>query len=206
MPEELSIKEHELLDAAVRDPDEQIRHTTSNGDELLVSNGKSFLASGGRRAKAAWLAALRALGQRGLIEPAKSDRSAYLVTDAGYRTSDRLGAFIRWKTSEILLEALYMKADKDSLTIKCSGVVEVPATFYPDDVGADRHVMRSLKQDRSLWVEGVERGATNGIRWKPTDVSFTNEETGERVEFRVRGITTPEAGCVLLETVHLVPG
>lgn len=206
LPEELSIKEHELLDAAVRDPYEQIRHTKSSGDELLVANGKSFLASGGRRAKAAWLAALRALEQRGLIEPAMPDRSAYHVTDAGYRTSDRLGAFIRWKTNEILLEALSMNADKDSLTIKCSGVVEVPATFYPDDVGADRHVMRSLKQDRSLWVEGVERGATDGIRWKPTDVSFTNEETGERVEFRVRAITTPEAGCVLLETVHLVPG
>lgn len=95
---------------------------------------------------------------------------------------------------------------KTRLRIKCSGVVEVPATFYPDDVGADLHVMRSLKQDRSLWVEGVERGATHGIRWKPTDVSFTNEETGERVEFRVRGIIIPEAGCVLLETVHLIPG
>lgn len=99
-----------------------------------------------------------------------------------------------------------MNADKDSIAIKCSGVVEVPATFYPDNVGADGHVMRSLKQDRSLWVEGVERGAIDGIRWKPTDVSFTNEETGERVEFRVRGVIIPETGCVLLETVSLVPG
>lgn len=205
LPEGLTVKEHELLDAAVHDPDEQIRHTRSNGTEQLAANGKSFLESGGRRARAAWLAALQALDQRGLIEPTSVDRSAYHVTDAGYKTSDRLGAFTRWKTNEILLEALYMNADKDSLTIKCSGVVEVPATFYPDDVGADRHVMRSLKQDRSLWVEGVERGATDGIRWKPTDVSFTNEETGERVEFRVRSITTQEAGCVLLETVHLVP-
>ena len=40
---------------------------------------------------------------------------------------------------------------KDSITIKCSGVVEVPPTFYPDDIGADGRVMRSLKQDRSLW-------------------------------------------------------
>jgi TIR domain len=207
LPEELTVKEHELLDAAVHDPDEQICYLRYNGTEQLAANGKSFLEAGGRRARAAWLGALRALEQRGLIEPASADRSAYHVTDAGYKASDRLGAFIRWKTNEILLEALYMNADEDSLTIKCSGVVEVPATFYPDDVGADRHVMRSLKQDRSLWVEGVERGAIDDIRWKPTDVSFTNEETGERVEFRVRGITgTPEAGCVLLETVHLVPG
>jgi len=206
LPEELTVKEHELLDAAVHDPDEQIRHTRSNGNEQLIANGKSFLESGGRRVRAAWLAALRALEQRGLIEPATVDRFVYHVTDAGYRSSDKLGAFIRWKTNEILLEALYMNAAKDSIAIKCTGVAEVPATFYPDNVGVDGHVMQSLKQDRSLWVEGVERGAIDGIRWKPTDVSFTNEETGERVEFRVRCITTPEAGCVLLETVHLVPG
>lgn len=206
LPEELTVREHELLDAAVHDPDDQIRHTKSNGNELLLANGKSFLESGGRRARAAWLAALRALEQRGLIEAATVDRSAYHVTDAGYRTSGKLGAFIRWKTSEILLEALYMNTAKDSIAIKCTGVVEVPATFYPDNVGADGYVMRSLKQDRSLWVEGVERGATDGIRWKLTDVSFTNAKTGERVEFRVRGITTPEAGCLVLETVHLLPG
>jgi hypothetical protein len=206
LPEDLTVKEHELLDAAVHDPNEQIRYTRSSGNEQIVANGKSFLEPGGRRTRAAWLAALRALEQRGLIEPATADRSAYHVTDAGYGTSDKLGAFIRWKTNEILLEALYMNAAKDSIAIKCTGVVEVPASFYQDNVGADGHVMRSLKQDRSLWVEGVERGATDGTRWKPTDVSFTNEETGERVEFRVRGISTPETGCVLLETVHLVPG
>lgn len=206
LPEDLTVKEHELLDSAVHDPDEQIRHTKSNGDELLVANGKSFLESGSRRSRAAWLAALRALEQRGLIDPATADRSAYHVTDAGYKTSNKVGPFIRWKTREILLEALYMNAAKDSIAIKCTGVVEVPATFYPDNVGVDGHVMRSLKQDRSLWVEGLERGALDGIRWKPTDVSFTNEETGERVEFRVRGMTIPETGCVLLQTIHLVPG
>lgn len=206
LPEELTVKEHELLDAAVHDPDEQIRHVRASGKEQIVANGKSFLEIGSRRARAAWLAALRALDQRGLIEAATADRSAYHVTDSGYRTSDKLGAFIRWKTNEILLEALYMNAAKDSITIRCTGVVEVPASFYPDNVDADVHVMRNLKRDRSLWVEGVERGATDGMRWKPTDVSFTNEETGERVEFRVRGISTPEPGCVLLETVHLIRG
>jgi hypothetical protein len=206
LPEELAVKEHELLDAAVHDPDEQIRYMRSNGTGQLVANGKSFLESGGRRARAAWLAALRALEQRGLIESASADRSAYHVTDAGYRTSDRLGAFVRWKTSEIMIEALYMNRAKDSTTIKCSGVVELPATFHPDIVGADGHVMRSLKQDRSLLVEGAERNATDGIRWKPTHVSFTNEETSERVEFRVRSFATPQAGCLVLETVSLLPG
>jgi hypothetical protein len=206
LPEELTVKEHELLDAAVNDPNEQVIYGRSNGHELLVANGKSFLESGGRRARAAWLAALRALEQRRLIEAGAADRSVYHVTDAGYKVADRLGRFIRWETKEILLEALYVKAPKDSITIKCSGVVEVPPTFYPDNVGADGRVMRSLKQDRSLWVEGVGPGAVDGVGWNPTDVSFTNEETGERVEFRVRGLTTPEAGCVFLETVSLVQG
>jgi len=66
---------------AVNDPDEQIGYRRSNS-ELLVANGKSFLESGSRRARAASLAALRALEQRGLIEPATADRSAYHVTDA----------------------------------------------------------------------------------------------------------------------------
>jgi hypothetical protein len=206
LPEDLTVKEHEILYAAVNDPEEQISYRRSNGNELLAANGKSFLEFGGRRSRAAWVAALRALEQRGLIEPATADGSAYHVTDAGFKESDRLGRFVRWKTKEIVLEALYIRMPKDSITIKCSGIVEVPPTFYPDDVGADGNVMRSLKQDRSLWVEGVERGAMDGIRWKPTDVSFINDETGEHVEFRVRGFSTPEAGCLLLETVSLLPG
>ena len=76
----------------------------------------------------------------------------------------------------------------------------MPPTFYADNVGADGHIMRSLKQDRSLCVEGVEQGVTDSLRWKPTDVSFTNDETGELVEFRVRGLRSAEPGSLLLET------
>jgi hypothetical protein len=199
LPEELTVKEHELLDAAVNDPDEQITFRKSNGHEALLANGKSFLDSGGRRSRAAWIAALRALEQRGLIEPGLADRSLYHVTHSGYKFSDRLGRFVRWKTKEIVLQALYMNAAADSITIKCSGVVELPPIFYADKVGADGTVMRSLKQDRSLWVEGVERGVTDGIRWEPTDVSFVNDETGELVEFRVRGLRPTEPGSLLLE-------
>jgi hypothetical protein len=199
LPEELTVKEHELLDAAVNDPDEQIAFRKSNGHEVLLANGNSFLESGGRRSRAAWIAALRALEQRGLIEPALANRSLYHVTHSGYKVSDKLGKFVRWKTKEIVLQAQYMKAAADSLTVRCSGVVEVPPTFYADNVGADGTVMRSLKQDRSLWVEGVERGVTDGIRWGPTDVSFVNDETGELVEFRGRGLRPAEPGSLLLE-------
>jgi hypothetical protein len=200
LPDELSVKEHELLDAATNDPDEQITYRRSNGKEILQANGKSFLESANRRTQAAWLAAFRALQQRGLIEVSWEDRTAYHVTDSGYRASDGLGKFKRWKTNEILLRALYMNANPDSIVIKCSGVVEVPPTFYADNVGADGHIMRSLKQDRSLCIEGVERGVTDSLRWKPTDVSFTNDETGELVEFRVRGLRSAEPGSLLLET------
>jgi hypothetical protein len=203
LPDELTVKEHELLDAAVNDPDEQITFRKSNGHEMLLANGKSFLESGSRRSRAGWLAALRALEHRGLIEPTSAERSLYQVTDGGYKLSDRLGKFVRWRTKEIALRALYMNAAADSITIKCSGVVEIPATFYPDNVGADGTAIRSLKQDRSLWVEGVERGVTDGIRWEPTDasfISFINEESGELVEFRIRGLRPGEPGSFVLET------
>jgi hypothetical protein len=201
LPEELTVKEHELLDAAVNDPNEEIGHRKSDGHDLLVANGKSFPESVGRRGRAAWLAALRGLEQRGLIEPVLADRSLYHVTDSGYKVSDRLGKFVCWKAKEIVLRARYFNAPDDSITIKCSGVAEVPPSFYPDIVGADGTAMRSIKQDRSLWVEGIERRVTDGIRWEPTDVSFTDEESNELVAFRVRRLRPTEPGIFLLEIV-----
>jgi hypothetical protein len=202
LPEELTVKEHELLDAAVNDPNEQISYRKSNGHDLLVANGKSFLEFGGRRCRAAWLAALRGLEQRSLIEPVLADRSLYHVTDSGYKISDILGRFVRWRTKEIVLQARYSNAADDSIVVKCAGVVEIPPTFYPDDVAADRTVMRNLKQDRSLLIEGVERGVTDGIRWEPTDVSFTNEETGEPIRFRIMLLPPIEPGTLLLEIAN----
>ena len=123
LPEELTVKEHELLDAAVNDPNGQISYQRLNGNERLVANGKTFLEPGTRRARAAWLAAFRALEQRGLIEAATANRSVYHVTDPGYKVSDRLGRFIRWKTKEIALEALYINApqglDYDKVLWRC---------------------------------------------------------------------------------------
>ena len=101
-----------------------------------------------------------------------------------------------------MLQARYFNAADGSISIKCSGVIEVPPTFYADNVGADGAVMRSLKQDRSLWVEGVERGVTDGMRWEPTDVSFTIDETGELVEFRTRKLRSTEPGTLLLELAN----
>jgi len=129
--EELSAKERELLDAAIKDPNGQIGHRRPIGPESLMANGKSFIERGNARSAAAWLGALHALEERGLIRPASPDRGFYHVTDRGYAVADRLGHFVRWSTTEIKLEAYYMNASKDSITIACSGVVEVPQVLYP---------------------------------------------------------------------------
>jgi len=51
-------------------------------------------------------------------------------------------------------------------------------------------------------IEGVERGVTDGIRWEPTDVSFTNEETGEPIRFRIMLLPPIEPGTLLLEIAN----
>ena len=49
-------------------------------------------------------------------------------------------------------------------------------SLYPDNIEADRTAMQSLKQNRSLQIEGVEHGVADGIWWQPTDAY---PDTGE---------------------------
>lgn len=200
--EELGIKEHELLDAAANDSSGQINHRRPIGPDSLIVGGRSFLAGADRRTRAAWIAALSSLELRGLIVPTSPERHFYAVTDAGYRTSKRLGRFHRWKTKEIKLAAYYAGRDPDSIVVACSGVVEVPASYYPDDVGADGSVMRSIKRDKSLWVEDANCGVLDGLKWEPNAVSFTDEKDQSVVEFRIRLLPSAEDDALLLE----IPG
>lgn len=199
LKEDLDIKEHELLDAAVNDPNGQISHRRPIGHDLLMANDKSFLEPGRRRENAAWMAALGSLEQRGLIQPASAERHFYFATDRGYKLAEKLGKFVRWKTAEVLLEARYLKGSNESLSINCTGVVEVPPTFYADNEAADGAVMRSLKQNRSLWVEGVDPSVIDGIQWQPTDVSFRHTESNDTMQFHIRLRPSIETGTMLLE-------
>jgi len=196
---ELSAKERELLDAAVNDPNGQISHRRPIGPESLMANGKSFIERGDARSKAAWLGALHALEQRGLMQPASPERHFYHVTDRGYEVADKLGHFVRWKTHEVLLEAYYMNAPKQSIVIKCTGIVEVPQIFYPSEDGDDGSGMRSIKRHRSLLIENVEPDTLADLSWQPSDVSFLDSGTNEQQSFRVSMAEPPERGTLLLE-------
>jgi TIR domain len=199
LKDELSAKERELLDAAINDPNGQISHRRPIGPESLMANGKSFIERGKARSAAAWLGALHALEQRGLIRPASPDRHFYQVTDRGYETADRLGHFVRWTTTEILLEAYYMNAPKKSISIQCSGVVEVPQVFYPNEYGNGDSGMRSIKHHRSLLVEDVQPGVLANVDWQPTDVSFVDAASNDKKEFRISLTESPELSTLLLE-------
>jgi hypothetical protein len=199
LKDELSAKERELLDAAINDPNGQISHRRPIGPESLMANGKSFIERGKARSAAAWLGALHALEQRGLIRPASPDRHFYQVTDRGYETADRLGHFVRWTTTEILLEAYYMNAPKKSISIQCRSVVEVPQVFYPNEHGAGDSGMRSIKRHRSLLVEDVQPDVLANVDWQPTDVSFVDAASNDKKEFRISLTESPELSTLLLE-------
>jgi len=199
---ELGIKEHELLDAAANDPGGQISHRRPIGGDILQACGKSFLAGIDRKTEAAWMAALESLELRGFIQPTSAERHFYTVSDAGYRESEELGRFRRWNAVEITLIARYIGRDSDSITVPCSGVVEVPPSYYADNVGADGAIMRSIKRDKSLWIEGTDSGVLDGLQWKPNVVSFVDEQSQETIEFHVHPIPPLERSSILLE----IPG
>lgn len=198
LDEDLGLKERELLDAAAHDPSGQISHRRPIGPDALLVGEKSFLAGTDRATRAAWMAALKSLELRGLVESTSTERHFYSVTDAGYRTSKRLGRFQRWKAKEIKLAANYVGRDPDSIMVPCTGVVEVPATYHPDDVAADGAIMRSIKRDKSLWVEDADCRLLDGLKWEPNAVSFIDERE-KVVEFQIRVLPSAEDGTLLLE-------
>ena len=61
----------------------------------------------------------------------------YRLTASGYEAADLLEDFARWSTSQVTVEARYMNAPADSLTLPCSGIVQLPATYYQVRVRAD---------------------------------------------------------------------
>jgi hypothetical protein len=92
-----------------------------------------------------------------------------------------------------------MNADPQELKLGCKGIVTLPATYYPDDIGADLSVQRSLKERRSLVVEGLD--SMPKIDWQPTDVEFEDDATGKVQTFRVDGMEYIRPGRLKLPIV-----
>jgi hypothetical protein len=193
---DLNAKEIELLWNAAKDADGDLLHSETFEGEGIRTNEKHFLEGTDRRTEAEWLTALSSLESRGLIQPLSDERDFFKLTGEGYAVADELEEFASWNTSSINLHAYYMNADSEELTLTCKRVIAIPATYYADQVGADRSVMRSVKERRSLLVEGVS--SKPAISWTPTDVDFTDAESGRTESFRVDGMDFLRPGAVRL--------
>jgi TIR domain len=169
---DLDSRETELLWNAAKDPRGEILHSkTLNGDGMR-SNGRQFLEGADARTGAEWLGALRRLEARGFIEPLSGDRDFFKVTSEGYEAADGLEEFARWNAESIVLRAHYLNAPTQEHIISCKGIIAIPARYFPDRVGADGSVARSLKERRSLLVEGIDQKLPE--RWNPTEAEFTD--------------------------------
>jgi len=184
--DDLNPKEVELLWNAASSSDGEIYHSSTLDGEGLRANERHFLAEADARTASEWLSALRGLENRGFIEPLSEDRDFFKLTAEGYAAADQLEDFVRWEARSITLRAHYMNADSQELKLVCKGIVALPATYYPGQIDAGSSAQRSLKERRSLLVEGLV--STPNIDWQPTDVEFTNDATGRLETFRVDGM------------------
>lgn len=181
--EDLSPREIELLWNAVQAG--ELLHSTTFDGEAMRTGDRQFLDGVDARTAAEWLGALRSLENRGFVEPLSSDRDFFRVTDGGYEAADEFEGFARWNANAIVLRAYDLKVPTREAVLSCTGIVALPAVFYPDQNGMDGSVARSLKQPRSLLVEGIDKKATPS--WQPTDVEFRDESTGSIEQFQVGG-------------------
>lgn len=193
---EMSPKEMELLWEASRSSDGEIYHSSTLDGEGLRANGRQFLEGADTRTGSEWLSALRGLEERGFIEALSEDRDFFHVTGEGYAAADGLEEFARWEAHSITLRAYYLNAETQEHKLACMGIVALPATYYPDDIGADRSVQRSVKEPRTLLVEGV--GSSPNIGWQPTDVEFVDDATGKVETFRIDGMEYVRPGKLKL--------
>lgn len=184
--EDLSPGEIELLWNAAKDPRGQILHRRWLGGEDMGTNGRHFLNDAGVREVAEWLGALRSLEGRGFIEPLSSERSFFKVTDEGYESADHLDGFARWNVEKVVLRAHYMSAPSEERTLACKGIIAIPARYFDDQIGADGSVMRTLKERRSLLVEGTDSRPLG--KWTPNEVEFVDTSSGQVQRFRVDGM------------------
>ena len=138
------------------------------------------------RTASEWLSALRGLENLGLIEALSEDHDFFRVTGEGYAAADDLQEFARWDAHSITLRAYFMNADTQEHKVECNGIIALPAKYYPDQVSTDGLVSRSMKEPRTLLIEGV--GESPNINWKPTDIEFVDDTTGKVEMFRVSGM------------------
>lgn len=183
---DLTPKEIELLWNGAKDGCGELLYTRTFDGESIRTNGRQFLENVDARTGAEWIAAFRNLHERRLIEPLSLGSDFFRVTGEGYRAADDLHEFARWDARSVLLRARYMNAPSDEHTVSCKGIIAIPPRYFDDTVGADRSVQRSLKEPRSLFIEGID--GQPGFDWEPTEVEFLDGNSGQSQTFQVRGM------------------
>jgi hypothetical protein len=196
---DLSAKEIELLWNAAKDPSGEILHTRTLDGESIRTNGRQFLENADARTGTEWVAAFRSLQDRGFIEPLSYGSDLFQVAGDGYRAADELEGFARWDAKSIVLRARYMNTRDDEVTVACQGIIAIPPRYFGDQIGADRSVQRSLKEPRTLVVEGI--GSKPTLAWNPTEVEFLDSVSGETQRFEVTGMEFLQPGSLKLPIV-----
>ena len=107
-----------------------------------------------------------------------------------------LEGFARWNAESIVLRAHYVNAPAQEHVIRCKGIIAVPARYFPDQFGADGSIARSLKERRSLLVEGIKQRPPDG--WDPTEVEFNDSIAGHVERFSVDGAMLIRPTCLKL--------
>jgi pyrimidine deaminase RibD-like protein len=197
--DDLSPKEIELLWNAAKDTCRDILHTRTFEGESIRINGRQFLENVDARTGADWVAAFRRLQDRGFIEPLRDGGDFFQVTGDGYGAADELDGFVRWDAKSIVLRARYMNSPDDEVTLSCKGIIAVPPRYFEDQVGADRAVQRSLKEPRTLLVEGID--SKPALAWNPTEVEFLDSGSGQSQSFLVTGMEFTRPGSLKLPIV-----
>jgi hypothetical protein len=151
------------------------------------------------RTGAEWVAAFRSLQDRGFIEPLSYGSDFFHVTGDGYRAADELEGFARWDAKSIVVRARNMKAPDDEVTFSCKGIIAIPARYREDQIGADRSVQRSLKEPRTLLVEGIDSNPM--LAWNPTEVEFLDSVSSQTQKFLVGGMEFVQRGNLKLPIV-----
>jgi len=137
-----------------------------------------------KRQRPSWqIGALENLLSLGLFEIVGQKGEFYRLTGSGYQAADLLNDFARWPASQVMIEVGYVGAPADSLTLPCSGIVQLPATYYEVRVRPDVDVMRSEKEPKSLLIEGIPLGELNQIAWKPNHITCVDTATNESKSF-----------------------
>jgi TIR domain len=184
--EDLSPREIELLWKAAKDSRGEILHSRTFAGEGIRTNGRHFLRDADARTAAEWLGALRHLEDRGFIEPLSTERSFFIVTDKGYEAADHLAEFARWNVEAIVLRTHHVNALSEEHTLSCKAIIAIPARYFDDQLGADGSVMRSLKERRSLLVEGINPMPL--ASWSPSEVELKDTVDGRGERFQVDGM------------------